>query len=95
MHWGTFAFENVPDSMKLFDFLLQQAIAIALKTVTYEVSTLEGFKIILSKAVDAYHSLCTAGKWHVKMDMQMLFAGTVRRKYVLFINVLNQKIKRR
>ena len=28
-------------------------------------NTLEQIKIILAKAVDAYHALCTAGKWHV------------------------------
>ena len=49
--------------MKLFDFLLKQAKANALDTDTHEGNALEQVKRILSKADDAYHSLCTAGKW--------------------------------
>ena len=56
---------SVPDFVKMFDFFLQQANVKALDTVTHEGNTLEKTKAILSKAVDANHSLCTAGKWHV------------------------------
>ena len=56
---------SVPDIVKLFNFLLQQAKMKALDTVTHEGNTLEQIKVILSKAVDVCHSLCTADKWHV------------------------------
>ena len=46
----------------MFNFLLQQAKAKTLDTGTYEGNMLEQVKTILSKAVDAYHSLFTAGK---------------------------------
>ena len=60
---------SVPDFAKMFDFLLQQVKARALDTDTHESSTLEEVKTILSKTVDAYHSLCTADKWHVGRSM--------------------------
>ena len=52
---------SVPDFVKLLDFLLQQAKAKALDTDTHEGSILEQDKNILSKAFDAYYSLCTVG----------------------------------
>ena len=58
---------SVPEFTKLFDFLLQGARANALDIdgMSSQDDTLAQVKIILSKAVDAYHALCTAGKWHV------------------------------
>ena len=56
---------SVPDSVKQYDFLLQQAKAKALDTDSHEGNTLEQVKTILSQDVDAYHNLCTAGKWYV------------------------------
>ena len=58
---------SVPEFNKLFDFLLQGARTSVLDIdgMSSHDDTLEQVKIILSKAVDAYHALCTAGKWHV------------------------------
>ena len=56
---------SVPDFVRLFNFLLQQAKMKALDTDAHAVNMLEQVKAILSKSVDAYNSLCTAGKWHV------------------------------
>ena len=44
---------------------LQQVKAKSLEADIMEGSTLKLVKTILSKAFDAYHSLFTAGKWHV------------------------------
>ena len=55
----------VSDFVKQFDFLLQKAKAKAFDTDTHEGNTLEKVMKILSKAVDAYYCLYTAGKWHV------------------------------
>ena len=52
--------------VKVFDFLLHQAKMKDLGTDTHNVISLEQLKTIMSKAVDAYHSLCTACKWHAK-----------------------------
>ena len=57
---------SVPDFTKLFDFLLQAARVNALELdEANKGDTLAQVKEIMSKAVDAYHALCTAGKWHV------------------------------
>ena len=57
---------SVPEFTKLFDFVLQGARADALDLgINSGGDTLADIKIILAKAVDAYHALCTAGKWHV------------------------------
>jgi hypothetical protein len=59
---------SVPEFTKLFDFLLQAARADALDLNNLDEEsddTLGQVKHILSKAVDSYHALCTAGKWHV------------------------------
>ena len=56
---------SLPDFAKLFNFLLQQARIKALGTDTHENSTLKEVKTIVSKDVDACHSPCTAGRWHV------------------------------
>ena len=76
--------------MKLFDFLLQQSKAKALYTDTHEGNILEQVKIILSKAVDAYHSpsgmLATN-----KVDILMLSAGAMKMLTI----VLNQRIRRK
>ena len=58
---------SVPEFTKLFDFLLQGARSNALDIygMISQDDTLAQVKIILSKAVDAYHALCTAGEWHV------------------------------
>ena len=52
--------------VKLFDFLWEQAKAKAIDTDTHKGNTLKWIDATLSEAVDAYHSLCTAGKWHVR-----------------------------
>ena len=58
---------SVPEFTKLFNFLLQDARenALDIDGISSQDDTLAQVKIILSKAVDAYHALCTAGKWHV------------------------------
>ena len=57
---------SVPDFTELFDFLLQAARVNALELdEANKGDTLAQVKEIMSKAVDAYHALCTAGKWHV------------------------------
>ena len=56
---------SVADFVKLFDFLLLQSKLNALDTDIHEDNTFKQIKAILSMAVDAYHSLCTQGKWHV------------------------------
>lgn len=57
---------SVPDFTKLFDFLLQAARVNALDLdEANKGDTLAQVKQIMAKAVDAYHALCTAGKWHV------------------------------
>ena len=57
---------SVPEFTKLFDFLLQAARVEALDiNATSSGDTLKSIKDIMSKAVDAYHALCTAGKWYV------------------------------
>ena len=53
------------DFVKLFDLLMQQTKAKALDIDNHEGNKFEQVKTILSNAVDAYHSLCTASKWHV------------------------------
>ena len=58
---------SVPGFMKLFDFLFQYAKAYALNTDTHEGDVLQQVKTTLSNALDAYHSHCTAGKWHVNI----------------------------
>ena len=55
---------SVPDFVKLFDFLLQQAKVEALDTDSHTGNILKQIKAILSKAVDVYQSLCSAGEWH-------------------------------
>ena len=58
---------SVPEFTKLFDYLLQGARVNALDMngdLTGD-DTLTQIKNIMSKAVDAYHALCTAGKWFV------------------------------
>ena len=54
---------SVPDFVKLFDFLLQQAKVKAVDIDTHEGNILKQIEEILSKAVD--HSLCTAGTLYV------------------------------
>ena len=56
---------SVPDFVKLFDFLLQQAKAKVLDTDTHERDTFEQVKTFLSKAVDADPSLHTTSKRYV------------------------------
>ena len=56
---------SVSDFVKLFDFFLQQDKLKALGIDTHKGSILQQVKTILSKAFDAYHSLCTTRKWHV------------------------------
>ena len=58
---------SVPDFTDLFNFLLQMARANALQLDhdSSKKDTLEDVKNIMIKAVDAYHALCTAGKWIV------------------------------
>ena len=57
---------SVPEFTKLFDFLLQAARVEALDlNAGSNGDTLKSIKDITSKAVDAYHALCTAGKWYV------------------------------
>ena len=57
---------------KLFDFLLQNARAMALDIDDESGGdTLTQIKMILSKAVGAYHSLCAAGKWYVNHHNQV------------------------
>ena len=51
--------------VKLFDFLLQKAKVKSLDSDTHQGNILEQVKAILSKAVDACHSLCIESKWHV------------------------------
>ena len=51
---------SVPDYAKLLNLMLQQAKAEALDTNDHEDRTLKQLKAIISYAVDAYHSLCTA-----------------------------------
>ena len=58
---------SVPEFVKLFDFLLEEAKVKALDPGAHKGNTLEQVKIILSKAVDAYHSLCIAGKWQPEL----------------------------
>jgi len=57
---------SVPEFTKLFDFLLQAARvdALDLDNAT-KGDTLSKVKEIMNKAVESYHALCTAGKWHV------------------------------
>ena len=57
---------SISDFVRLFGFLLQQAKEKPLDADIYERNTLENVKSILSKANDFYHSLCAAGKWHVR-----------------------------
>ena len=57
----------------------------------HEGDTLEQVEIVLGKAVDAYHSMLAANQ----VKISMLSAGTVRRKNLLSINVLNQRIRSR
>ena len=64
---------SIPDFVKLFHFLLQYTKAKALGTDTHGGNMLEQIKTILSKAVDAYHSLCTAGKWCVSNKSRRYF----------------------
>ena len=55
---------SMPEFTQLFDCLLQNARAMTLNIDDKsEGDTLTQIKMILSKAVGAYHSLCTAGKW--------------------------------
>ena len=58
---------SVPEFTKLFDFFLQGARANALDIdgMSSQDDTLAQVKIIFSKAVDAYHAVCTSVKWHV------------------------------
>ena len=57
---------SVPEFTKLFDYMLQQARAASLELdYVSDEDTLDQVKAIMSKAVDSYHALCTANKWHV------------------------------
>ena len=56
---------SVPDFTKLFDFFHQLARAASLDDDHEDDDTLKEIKKILTKAVDEYHALCTAGKWHI------------------------------
>ena len=87
---------SAPVFMKLFDFLLQQAKAKAFDTFTHEENTLHHGKTILSKDVDSYHSLCTAGKWHVSNKLSGHFnVVCIRKKDVQLTCVLIKKVKKR
>ena len=57
---------SVPDFKELFLFFLQAARAEALDVnSSFKEDTLTEVKRLLSRAVDSYHALCTAGKWHM------------------------------
>jgi hypothetical protein len=58
---------SVPEFTKMFDWQLQgiKVRSLKLEEDNMEGDTLEMVKEILTEAVDAYHALCTAGKWHV------------------------------
>ena len=57
---------SVPEFKSLFDFMLQAARIQALKlNESPPGDTLQNMREIMAKAVDAYHALCAAGKWHV------------------------------
>ena len=88
----------VPDFPKLFEFLLQQTKAKALDTDNHEGNTFEQVKTILSKVVDAYHSVALQASGMLtanQVEISMLSAEAVRRKDVLLAGVLNQRIKKR
>ena len=55
----------VPDFTKLFNFYLQMSQATHEEDEKGVTDTLAFIKKHLNKAVDEYHALCTAGKWHV------------------------------
>ena len=60
---------SVQDFIKLFTSLLQQAKSDALDLdQIYGDDTLEQVKLIVHRAVDAYHS-CMAGKWHIATSL--------------------------
>ncbi len=59
---------SVPKFSKVFDHLLQAAKAQSLvldKDEQEERNNLSNIKEIMSRAVKAYHALCTAFKWHL------------------------------
>ena len=70
---------SVPEFSKLFDNMLQQAQAMSLEADyvgnTSE-DTLEAVSNIMSKAVEFYHALCTAGKWHVNLRRANALGGS-------------------
>ena len=59
---------SVPEFTDLFNFCLQSTRVHALSIdddLTQEKDTLSQIRDIMTKAVEAYHALCTAVKWHV------------------------------
>ena len=57
---------SVPEFVEFFKFLLQAARAEVLELDETRVNdTKASVKGIMSKAVDTYHALCTAGKWYI------------------------------
>ncbi len=57
---------SVPEFKELFQFFLQAARAEALNVNhSFKDDTLKEVKTLLSRAIESYHALCTAGKWHM------------------------------
>ena len=57
---------SVPEFKELFMFFLQAARAQALDVNnSFKDDTLKEVKTLLSRAIESYHALCTAGKWHM------------------------------
>ena len=65
---------SVPAFAALFDFYIQMSRATHEREDGAAPDTLALIRKHLHKAVDEYHALCTAGKWHMSGEDQYGFA---------------------